>query len=116
MSVIKLLAALAAAVSCVAAQAQAPAQPSDTRRAADAQAADRPIPFNSTLRSYRGFADEPVAPWREANDTVLRIGGWQAYGRESREALRAPSQTSPRPSGPAAPAPSTHDAHHGARK
>ena len=116
MSVIKPLAALAAAASCAAAQAQPPAQPLDTRRATGQQIAERPIPFNSTLRSYRGFTDEPVVPWREANDTVMRIGGWQAYGRESREALRAPAPPSPRPSGAAAPSPGAHDAHHGARE
>jgi hypothetical protein len=116
MSVIKPIAALAAAFACVAAQAQGPAQPSEVRRAASPPAADRPLRFSSTLRSYRGFIDEPIASWREANDTVLRIGGWQAYGRESREALRAPAPPAPRAAAPAAPAPDAHDAHHGARK
>lgn len=36
----------------------------------------------SASRAYRVFQDEPVANWRELNDTVGRIGGWKVYARE----------------------------------
>jgi hypothetical protein len=65
--------------------------------------------YVSPLRDYRAFADEPVALWRDANETVRRIGGWQAYGREATQALREPA--------PQAPAErDSHDAHHGAKR
>lgn len=113
MSAIKPLAVLAAALASFIAQAQAPAQPAEARRTTDRPPAEQTAPFQSTLRNYRSFADELVAAWREANDTVLRVGGWQAYGRESREALRVPAPPALRPT---APVPGAHDAHHGARK
>lgn len=116
MSAFKTLAALAAATVCINAQAQGAAPQADVRRTAEPPVAERPVQFNSALRSYRGFADEPVGPWREANDTVRRIGGWQAYGRESRDALRAPTPQSPQSTGRSTPSPQGHDAHHGARK
>jgi hypothetical protein len=40
-------------------------------------------PYRSAFSGYRGFADQPVAPWRESNDTVGRIGGWRTYAREA---------------------------------
>jgi len=43
----------------------------------------------SVSRAYRAFQDEPVANWREVNDTVRRIGGWKVYARE-----RLPAETS----------------------
>lgn len=68
--------------------------------------------YVSALRDFRRFSDEPVASWREANETVRRIGGWQAYSRESAQALRKPATEAP-----AKPAErDSHDAHHGARK
>lgn len=40
------------------------------------------LPYVSPLQSYKAYADQPVEPWREANDRVGRIGGWRAYARE----------------------------------
>lgn len=59
--------------------------------------------YHSTFDGYQRFADQQVGPWREANDTVGRIGGWRAYAREARE----PAQRSPAPSsaGTQTPAP-----------
>ena len=37
-----------------------------------------PVPafrYESGFGSYRGFRDEPLAPWRELNDDVARVGG-----------------------------------------
>lgn len=57
-------------------------------------------PFESAFSGYRGYADEPVAPWRESNDQVRQIGGWRAYAREA----HAPAAPAPDPdSPPAAP-------------
>ncbi len=52
------------------------------------------LPFESAFRGYRGYADEPVASWREANDQVRQIGGWRAYAREA----QAPAAPAPAPS------------------
>lgn len=71
--------------------------------------------YVSALRDFRRFSDEPVASWRAANETVQRIGGWQAYSREAYQALRKPAPEA-RPT-PAAPAErDSHDAHHGAKR
>ena len=39
--------------------------------------------YRSAWSGYRPFADEKVISWKDANDEVLRIGGWRAYLRES---------------------------------
>jgi hypothetical protein len=38
--------------------------------------------YRSAFEGYRSFKDQPVQSWREANDLVGHIGGWQAYARE----------------------------------
>ncbi len=65
--------------------------------------------YVSPLRDYRAFAEESVASWREANETVRRIGGWQAYSREAYQALRKPAPRAP-------DARDSHDAHHGGKR
>jgi hypothetical protein len=69
--------------------------------------------YVSPLRDYRAFADQPVGSWREANETVRRIGGWQAYSREAYQSRTrpadAPTQRTPEK-------PDAHDAHHGAKR
>ena len=39
--------------------------------------------YQSAFDGYRGFKDQKVLSWRESNDLVGRIGGWQAYAREA---------------------------------
>ena len=39
----------------------------------------------SAFETYRPFADQEVAPWRQSNDTVREIGGWRAYAREAQQ-------------------------------
>lgn len=37
-----------------------------------------PVPafkYDSTFAGYRGFREEPLAPWRDVNDEVARAGG-----------------------------------------
>jgi len=41
------------------------------------------VTYRSAFEGYRRFSAQPVAPWRASNDLVARIGGWQAYARES---------------------------------
>lgn len=46
-----------------------------------------PSAYKSAFAGYRRFSDEPLMPWRSANDTVRAIGGWQAYAREAQQAI-----------------------------
>lgn len=39
--------------------------------------------YESAFEGYRPFGDQRLAPWRESNDVVRRVGGWQAYAREA---------------------------------
>jgi hypothetical protein len=71
-----------------------------------------PLKFESTLSRYKPMTDQKLGSWREANDTVTRIGGWRAYLKEA----QAPDDKSPTPTNaPAAPgtraAPNPHDGH-----
>ena len=45
--------------------------------------------YASVLSAYQVYADEPIQPWREANDRVGRIGGWRAYAKEIRTVEQA---------------------------
>lgn len=62
-----------------------PAARAEARPATDPGAATAPLVHRSALSSYRrsGGEDPPATAWREANDTVGRIGGWRAYAREA---------------------------------
>lgn len=40
------------------------------------------ISYSSVFENYVSFEDTPDIGWREANDTVGRIGGWRAYTRQ----------------------------------
>jgi hypothetical protein len=62
-----------------------PSVPASAASAAPASAAAGPtgaLSYRSAFDGYRPFNDQPIVPWREANDLVARIGGWQAYLRE----------------------------------
>lgn len=51
------------------------AQPAAT---ANPAAPDAPTPtanYESAFAGYRPFRDEPLAPWREVNNEVARVGG-----------------------------------------
>ena len=62
--------ALAALAPRAAAQ-QPAARPHPADPAAQAQATK----YESALSGYRGFREEPLAPWRDVNDEVARAGG-----------------------------------------
>lgn len=65
-----------------------------------------PFAFRSALEQYQPYAPQPVGPWRGANDTVGRIGGWRAYAREA----AASEAATPAPAAPP-PAPDAHGGH-----
>lgn len=46
--------------------------------------------YQSALDGYQPFADEKLAPWKESNDNVGRIGGWRAYAKEASGGGSAP--------------------------
>ncbi len=81
-----------------------PAQPSPPAGAVrpdplDAKASVPRLVYRSSLvPAPPGQADKPIG-WRDANDTVTRIGGWRAYAREAQEPL--PAQVAPTPAVPA---------------
>ena len=74
--------------------------------------------YRSPFADYRPLGEDKSTPWRDANETVGRIGGWRAYAREAADAKKARDATgavkaeptaSPQPlPPPAAPAPPTH--------
>lgn len=103
------------AAAWLAAAASAHAQPAPVTGgtgAADplqAGAAVPPVAYNSPLARYRAASDVEVGSWREANDTVTRIGGWRAYAREaSQPEAPAPGTEPAVPSPPAAPGHGKH--------
>ncbi|MCE9657961.1 MAG: hypothetical protein K8R60_05335 [Burkholderiales bacterium] len=92
-------ATFAALLTSLAVSAQLPPAPAATGAA--------PAPtYRSAFDGYRRYQDQPVGSWRQANERVGRIGGWQAYAREAQA------------SGPAAsaPAPGASDPHSAHRK
>ena len=83
----------AAALACAAGAAGAQTPPKPSRDAAVAAPT-----YRSAFEGYRPYAEETLAPWREVNDTVGRVGGHAGV-------LRA-EDTSPPPQ-PAAPSTAT---------
>ena len=39
------------------------------------------------------FADEEAVPWKQANETVYRRGGWRAYAKEAAEGSKSAPST-----------------------
>lgn len=99
-SLLRWLVRAALCTSAFAAQAQgaaSPAAPASRPNPLDAKASVPALNYSSPFARYRAFSDDKPMSWREANDTVARIGGWRAYAREAQQ----PEAT---PSGMAAPA------------
>ena len=59
----------------------------------DARATVPPAAYTSTFSGYARVGDGKPVTWREANDTVARIGGWRVYSREA----QAPEVATPAP-------------------
>ena len=92
------------------AQAQAPkiGQTLDLRAdPLNAQARVPPLVYESAFAQYRRLTEVSVGSWRDANDTVARIGGWRAYAREAAQPAAPVAPVAPAaPAAPAATAPS----------
>ena len=80
-----LLAALASGAPADAQTPAAPAAPPHATDPANAQAAVPRAVHRSALAGYRRQTEPAPIPWKEANDTVTRIGGWRTYAREAAE-------------------------------
>ena len=65
----------------------------------DPKASIPTLVYQSSFTQYRRLDDGKPIAWREANDTVTRIGGWRVYAREAQQP--DPAATAK----PAAPAP-----------
>lgn len=96
----------------VAAQTATPAIPQAT------------APYRSAFEGYQAYSDDKLLDWKEANDTVGKIGGWRVYAREAQGAQPAPmtvpagssppaAATPATPAVPAVPAPAGADPHTG---
>lgn len=83
------------------------AQPPRSGTRADPLDAAASVPaarHRSAFEHYRRLGDAPAVPWRQANDTVERIGGWRSYAREATAPAAAASPSaSAAPAAPAAP-------------
>ena len=83
-----LLAALA--VAAVTGQAQ-PAAKATRPDPLDAMASVPSLSYESSFSQYRRLGEEKPVSWRDANDTVTRIGGWRFYAREAQQPDPAPA-------------------------
>jgi hypothetical protein len=77
------------------------AQPAAKADPLNAKAVVPPAAYRSAFSSYRPSSETPVGSWREANDTVTRIGGWRVYAREANqpEAPAGSTGSNPPPAG-----------------
>lgn len=72
---------------------------------ADQTAPITPLHHRSAFEDYRPFNPRATAAWREANDTVQKIGGWRAYAKEATEAAKQRERVDATPRPLSAPAP-----------
>lgn len=75
----------------------------------DPKAAVPSVRYTSAFAQYRRLEDNKPVGWREANDTVTRIGGWRVYTREAQQpdaaAAEQPAAPTSAPTQTPAPAP-----------
>ncbi len=57
----------------------------------DPKASVPTLSYESSFAQYRRLGDEKPVSWRDANDTVTRIGGWRVYAREAQQPDPAPA-------------------------
>ncbi|PHV00186.1 hypothetical protein CSQ88_18620 [Iodobacter sp. BJB302] len=50
------------------------------------------LEYHSVLVQYQPYREQVLIPWREANDTVAKIGGWRVYAKEARQASAPQAQ------------------------
>ena len=92
------LSASLTALTALTAHAQ-PGAPSTRPDPLDPKASIPTLSYQSSFSQYRGLDDGKLISWRDANDTVTRIGGWRVYAREAQQPDVAPaaSPTAARP-------------------
>jgi hypothetical protein len=77
----------------------------------DPQARVPALTHASALAGYRRLGDDKPVPWKEANDTVTRIGGWRTYTRQAQQPDAPASAPTPAPAPAPAPAPGGQHKH-----
>ena len=102
---------LPASLTAVTAQAQ-PGAPGTRLDPLDPKASIPMLSYQSSFSQYRRLDDGKLISWRDANDTVTRIGGWRVYAREAQQPdLAAPMAPDAAPSAaPSASAPAARPA------
>lgn len=55
---------------------------------ADANTVIPPTIYRSPFADYRPLGEDKNTPWKDANDTVGKIGGWRVYAREAADAMK----------------------------
>ena len=79
----------------------------DARRDPSVPGAQVPkFEYRSAFSDYRPFSEEKVAPWREVNDEVGRVGGHAGHSGQQKPAPAKPGAAAPAapkapPDGPA---------------
>lgn len=99
---------------CVVAFTAAAQAPAPTARKPDPLDAKADVPatvHRSAITRYQRAGDDKPVPWREANQTTARIGGWRAYAREAQQPEPAASAAPAVPERKAAPMPQGHGGH-----
>ena len=96
---------LAFAVLAALAPHAAAQQPVAAPHPADPAAPAPAVKYESAFTGYRGFREEPLAPWRAVNDEVARVGGHLgivggAGLGAGKPAPKAPPKPSQRDTGP----------------
>jgi hypothetical protein len=87
------VAVLAVVAGAAVAQTAAPSA-TRPRAAADPSHTQAEVPaalYRSAFAGYRRHAEAAPTAWKDANDTVTRIGGWRTYAREA----AAPAASAP---------------------
>lgn len=88
---------LASAALSALAQQTGAARPNGSPASAAAPASATAAGYRSAFEGYRAYNEQPVQSWRESNDVVGRIGGWQSYAREGQGGPVAGSGEGPTP-------------------
>jgi len=102
--------AVASLLATLTAQAQ-PAAKTARPDPLDPKASVPALSYESSFSQYRRLGDEKPVSWRDANDTVSRIGGWRVYAREAQQPDPAPAAkpadnaSAAKPSEPSGPTP-----------
>jgi len=78
---------------------QAAAQQASKSDPADPAAPAPALRYESAFTGYRGFREEPIAPWRGVNDDVARTGGHIGILRGAHGGHAAPKPAAPAAAG-----------------